>query len=210
MSEAAARAPAWVPPAVDGPLVGRSRRLGDLDALEREAWDRGFAAGREAGLAAAREEQQARLGELDRRLQHWAQILELLALPLRELDEQVERQLAALAGAIARQVVRREIRTQPDQIVAVIRETVALLPMATRDVRVHLHPDDAALVRERLREPGAEAAWSVVEDPVLGRGGCRVTTENSTIDARVEQRLGAAIAAVLGDDRGRGDSGVEA
>jgi len=36
---------------------------------------------------------------------------------------------------------------------------------------------------------------------VLSRGGCRVTTENSTIDARVEQRLGSAIAAVLGDDR---------
>ncbi|MFO1401158.1 MAG: flagellar assembly protein FliH [Steroidobacteraceae bacterium] len=207
MSEAAVRVAAWVPPAVDGPLVGRSRRLGDLDALEREAWDTGFAAGREAGLAAARQEQQARLAELDQRLRNWAQILELLAQPLRELDEQVEHQLAALAGAIARQVVRREIRTQPDQIVAVIRETVALLPMATRDVRVHLHPDDAALVRERLREPGADAAWAIVEDPVLGRGGCRVTSENSTIDARVEQRLGAAIAAVLGDDRGRGDGG---
>jgi flagellar assembly protein FliH len=205
MSEAALRAPAWVLPAVDGPLVGRSRRLGDLDALEREAWDTGFAAGREAGLAAVRQEQQAQLAELDQRLRRWAQILELLAQPLHELDAQVEQQLAALAAAIARQVVRREIRMQPDQIVAVIRETVALLPLATRDVRVHLHPDDAALVRECLREPGAAAAWSIVEDPVLGRGGCRVTTENSTIDARVEQRLGAAIAALLGDDRGRGD-----
>jgi hypothetical protein len=28
-----------------------------------------------------------------------------------------------------------------------------------------------------------------------------VTSENSTIDAQVEQRLGAAIAAVLGDER---------
>ncbi len=205
MSESAARAQAWSPPAVDGPLIGRSRRLGELDAIEREAWEAGFASGREAGLAAVRQEQQAQLAELDRRLRNWAQIIDLLAQPLRELDEQVERQLAELAGAIASQVVRREIRAQPDQIVAVIRATVALLPLATRDVRVHLHPDDAALVRERLREPGAEAAWSIVEDPVLSRGGCRVTTENSTIDARIEQRLGAAIAAVLGDERARGD-----
>lgn len=205
MSEAAVRAEAWVPPQVDGPLIGRRRAAGDLDALEREAWENGYAAGREAGLEAVRREQQAQLDELDQRLRRWAQILELLAQPLRELDEQVEGQLAQLAGAIARQVVRREIRTQPDQIVAVIRETVALLPVATRDVRVHLHPDDATLVRERLREPGAEGAWRIVEDPVLARGGCRVTTENSTIDARVEQRLGAAIAAVLGDERARGD-----
>ena len=41
----------------------------------------------------------------------------------------------------------------------------------------------------------------IAEDPILPRGGCRVTSENSTIDAQVEQRLGAAIAAVLGDER---------
>jgi flagellar assembly protein FliH len=154
-----------------------------------------------------RKEQQAQLTELERRVQRLGTILEFMAHPLRELDAEVERQLVLLAGAIARQVVRREIRLEPGQIVAVIRETVALLPATTRDVRVHLHPDDAALVRERLREPGADAAWTIAEDPVLSRGGCRVTSENSTIDARIEQRLGAAIAAVLGDDRVRPDAG---
>jgi len=207
MSEVAARAQAWVPPEVSGPVMGRGRRVDDLDAIGREAWEAGFAAGREAGAAAALKEQQARLAELERRVQRLGTILDFMARPLQELDAQVERQLGLLAGAIARQVVRREIRMEPGQIVAVIRETVALLPAATRDVRVHLHPDDAALVRERLREPGADAAWSIVEDPVLSRGGCRVTTENSTIDARVEQRLGSAIAAVLGDDRVRPQDG---
>jgi flagellar assembly protein FliH len=207
MSEGQVRPQAWTPPEVSGPVIGRSRRIGDLDAIEREAWDAGFEAGRQAGLAATRQEQQAALAELEQRVRRFASILDLLARPLQQLDEDVERQLALLAGAIARQVVRREIRAQPDQIVAVIRETVALLPLATRDVRVHLHPDDATLVRARLREPGADAAWTIVEDPVLSRGGCRVATENSTIDARTEQRLGAAIAAVLGDDRARSDAG---
>jgi len=40
-----------------------------------------------------------------------------------------------------------------------------------------------------------------VEDPVITRGGCRISSENSSIDAQVETRLGAAIAAVLGDER---------
>jgi len=207
MSEAAVRAQAWVPPEVTGPVMGRGRRVDDLSAIEREAWEAGFGAGREAGAAAAHREQQAQLAELERRVQRLGTILGFMARPLQQLDAEVERQLGLLAGAIARQVVRRELRMEPGQIVAVIRETVALLPAATRDVRVHLHPDDAALVRERLREPGAEAAWSIVEDPVLSRGGCRVTTENSTIDARVEQRLGSAIAAVLGDDRARPQDG---
>jgi flagellar assembly protein FliH len=36
---------------------------------------------------------------------------------------------------------------------------------------------------------------------LISRGGCRVSSENSTIDATLEQRLGAAIAAALGDSR---------
>jgi flagellar assembly protein FliH len=106
-----------------------------------------------------------------------------------------------LAGAIARALIRRELKTQPGQIVAVIRETVALLPASAREVRVHLHPEDAALVRESLAETTMDRAWAIAEDPVLSRGGCRVTSDNSTIDARVEARLGAAIAAALGDER---------
>jgi len=128
-------------------------------------------------------------------------ILEVLARPLAEMDECVHQQLATLAGAIARQLVRRELRAQPEQIIAVIRETLALLPANSREVRIVLHPDDAALVHARLAEPNAERAWTLIEDPVVGRGGCRINSENSFIDAQVEARLGAAIAAALGDER---------
>jgi flagellar assembly protein FliH len=201
MSESAtASILAWIVPQVEGPVVGQ-RRIADLNLLEREAWEQGFAAGRAAGRAQALTEQEALTQELRVRVQRLEAILNLQARPLAELDETVLRQLASLAGAIARQLVRRELRTQPEQIIAVIRETVALLPAAARDVRIHLHPEDAALVRERLVEPAAERAWTLVEDPVITRGGCRISSENSSIDAQVETRLGAAIAAVLGDER---------
>jgi flagellar assembly protein FliH len=90
---------------------------------------------------------------------------------------------------------------QPDDVIGVIRDTVSLLPVMAREVRVNLNPEDAKLVRSRLAEVASERAWSITEDPILPRGGCRVTSENSSIDAQVEQRLGAAIAAVLGDER---------
>jgi flagellar assembly protein FliH len=201
MSEsAAASILAWTVPQVEGPVVGQ-RRIADLNLLEREAWEQGFAAGRAAGRTQALAEQEALTQELRARVQRLEGLLNLQARPLAELDEIVVRQLATLAGAIARQLVRRELRTQPEQIIAVIRETVALLPGAARDVRIHLHPEDAALVRERLAEPAAERAWTLVEDPVIARGGCRISSENSSIDAQVETRLGAAIAAALGDER---------
>jgi len=192
---------AWQLPPLEGPMLARNRRRTELDALEREAWDRGLAEGREVGIKAVRQEEQAGLAEIERRARQLASILDFMVKPLADLDDQVQRQLALLAGAIARQVVRRELKTNPDQIIAAIRETVSLLPMTARDVRVHLHPEDAKLVRSRLAEAANERMWTITEDPILSQGGCRVTSENSTIDAQVEQRIGAAIAAVLGDER---------
>jgi flagellar assembly protein FliH len=201
---------AWQLPPLEGPMLARHRRRDELDALEREAWDRGFAQGREAGTAAARLEEQAGLAEIERRGRQLVSILDFMAKPLADLDEQVQRQLAQLAGAIARQVVRRELKTNSEQIITAIRETVSLLPMTARDVRVHLHPEDAKLVRSRLAEAANERVWTITEDPILSPGGCRVTSENSTIDAQVEQRIGAAIAAVLGEERTTRERGPSA
>ena len=61
---------------------------------------------------------------------------------------------------------------------------------------------DAALLRERMRVgEGEESRWQIVEDPMLTRGGCRVSTDVSLVDASVEQRLAAVVARVLGEER---------
>ena len=78
---------------------------------------------------------------------------------------------------------------------------MALLPASARDVRVHLHPDDAALVRERLAQPAADRAWTIIEDPVLARGGCRVITEYSHHRCAASSRVARRDRAVLGDER---------
>ena len=111
------------------------------------------------------------------------------------------RRLSMLAIALARGLVRRELRTDPTQIIGIVRETVSLLPASARGVRVVLHPEDASLVRQRLPVNGPDQAWSISDDPVLARGDCRVFTEFAQIDARVESRLNEAIATLLGEER---------
>jgi len=207
MSDAGAGAVRWVPPEVSGPVANRRREFdaAELDAADRRAWQVGYDEGLAQGRAAADEEQAARLRALDQQVARLDAILVALVRPLAELDMSVERELAELACAIARQVVRRELRTEPAHVIGAIREAVALLPAAARDVRVLLHPEDAALVRERLVDSGAGRVWAITEDPMMGRGGCRVVAENSTIDARLETRVGAVIAHVLGDERAAGE-----
>lgn len=194
----------WELPAVVGRVAGQRPRpvtAEELDDIARAAWDEGHAKGHADGLAAAAAETQRRQAMLDARIARVGDILAVLARPLAELDAQVEAQLAQLALTVAGHLVRRELRTDPAQVIGILRHAVSLLPAAAREVRVHLHPDDAALVNETLATPASERAWSVVEDPVMARGGCRVSAGSSQIDARLESRLKAAIVEVLGEER---------
>ncbi len=157
----------------------------------------GHQQGLEQGLAEGQAAIRERVAQLD-------SLIAGLAQPYAKMDEQVEQELVALAMAVARHLVRCEVKTDPGQIVAAVRQAVSSLPSASRDVRVYLHPEDAALVREAfsLNEgDDGERRWRIVEEPVLSRGGCKVETENSRIDATVEARLAAIIAQALGGER---------
>jgi flagellar assembly protein FliH len=165
--------------------------LADLQAeAHKEAFEQGLAEGREAGRAEIR-------AQVDR----LAGMFYDLARPFEELDAEVERELLTLAMALARQIVRRELKTDPTQIIGIIREAIAVLPVAAREVRVHLHPEDAAVVREHLAPTESERAWAIVEDPVMARGGCQITSATSRIDARLESRVGAILSELLGNER---------
>jgi flagellar assembly protein FliH len=194
----------WDLPSVSGRSI-QARRPGktvsEIEDVERRAYEEAFAKGREAGLAAAKLESDKQLKALKAQVERMEAAIGHLAQPLAQVDAEVEQQLLTLALTIARQLVRRELKADPAQVIAIVRETVALLPAAARDVRVHLHPEDAAVVRERLAAPTADRAWTIVEDPVMTRGGCKVTTDTAVIDARVETRLNEVIAAMLGEER---------
>jgi len=204
---AAAAAQVYSLPSVEGPIVGRKVTEAEKAAAERTS----FAKGYEDGRAAARREIDAQLAKLQARLAQLDSIMGSLARPFEALDAEVEQQLTLLALTVGKQMVRRELKTDPGQVIGVIRESVGRLPAAARDVRVHLHPEDAAVVRELLATPANERAWNIVEDPALTRGGCIVRTENSQIDARLDARLNAIVAAAFGDERapGRADAQQE-
>jgi flagellar assembly protein FliH len=193
----------WSAPAIGAAGAPRSaRRPQDFHGGERRIWQEAEAAGRAAGLEAARMDIETRVRKLDEATRSLEAALQALSRPLAQLDDTVHAQIAVLATALARALLRRELRTEPTQIIGIVRDTVALLPASARGVRVALHPDDAALVREKLSVAGPEQAWSIVDDPVLSRGDCRVQTDFAQIDARIETRLNEALALLLGDDRG--------
>lgn len=165
-----------------------------LEQVRQQAYQEGFAQGSHDGMAAARDQIEA----LQEQLRY---TLSLFEQPLQQYDEILEQELVQLAVSVAKQIVRRELKTDPGQVIAVVREAVSALAASAQNTKVHLHPEDAEIVRKVLLSGDDEQAWSLVEDPVLQRGGCRVTTDTSDVDATLEGRVAAIAAKLLGGER---------
>lgn len=200
----------WQPPSVSGEVLhgdgGRQRldaRSSDSQSLRQAAKDEGFRAGRELGFAAGHAEGQAQYEDRNRRL---AALIASLADPLQQIDETIIQTLGELVILVARQLVRREIKTAPGEVVAVVRQALAALPVGGKQPRIRLHPDDLELVRHALGIEDDNRTWRLQPDPLLSRGGCTVETDNSFVDATVETRVSAIAFQMLGGER-EGDHG---
>lgn len=190
----------WQPPTMDGAVPGAQSQQANLltaaqiEQVQQQAYDEAYAIGLKEGRAAGLEQAKSKA-------QQFEKLLHALSKPFEDLDDQVEQELVALSISLVRQLVRRELRADPGQVIAVVREAMGLLPVASRNIRVHLHPEDAALVREALSVSDEERSWAIVEDPVLSRGGCKVSTDYSQVDASMETRLTQFFAQVFGGQR---------
>jgi len=190
-SKSAAR---WDVPAIDGAGGQGYMTAGRLEAIQKDAYDEAWEKGHADGMAEGELAVKARVDRLNK-------LLNALVRPFDELDEQIEKQLVDLAMTVVQQLFRREIRQNPSHVIGVVREAIQVLPLASRNMQVHLHPDDAAIVRESLAPTEGEPAWVIVEDSLASKGGCRVTTDNSQVDAGAESRLNALIQSIAGDER---------
>lgn len=162
--------------------------VAEIEAIERQAREEGFNAGLAEGRAMAKRELTAQVARIEA-------LIEAMQRPFAELDHEVAADLAALATVIAERVLGYEIATRPETIVEVVRQAVDALPAATRHLKIHLHPADAAVVREHRSTLDHEG--TVVDDPALDRGDVRLESEHSRLDARVRTRLAAVVDSVL-------------
>ena len=199
----------WQPPSVQKPTAKdiaeqEKQRLitaESIEALQKQAFEEGYSEGFKKGM----QDGEAAIRERIQRLENIANFLQQ---PLAELDESVTEQLTQLSITIARMLIRRELKTDPGQVVAVVRETIAALPVGMQNIRVLLNPEDAALLRETMKLADSEQSWTIVEEPLLSKGGCKVMTDFSEVDASVEARLTGIIARIFGGER-HSDRGPE-
>lgn len=104
----------------------------------------------------------------------------------------LEDNLAALAIAIARQLIGREVRTSPDIVADLVRRAVTEFPI-DQQLRIRINPLDlstlaAAPDGDTVRiAPGRDIAW--VPDARIYPGGCVIEGRERIIDGRVDTAL---------------------
>jgi flagellar assembly protein FliH len=162
----------------------------ELERLRERAHEEGYAAGYVQGESHARAQAEAIHGLLVAAQQE-----------MHGCEARIADALLELALAIARHVMRVNLRLRPELVLPVVQEALRALPGFSQGIELVLHPEDAALVREQLAERIAQGGWKVLEDSGMERGGCRLDTPVGAVDATIEMRWQRVVAATGGDER---------
>lgn len=174
---------------------------GDEVAIEREAYEKGFASGRKAGFELGRREAEVLFGRL-------GGIVSDLSAFRAELYGRCEREITALVLAIAGKVIKREIADDDETVVRAVRAAVAAAASGGGMV-IKVNPRDFDVVREYADEiiTGRDGAGqapsgevSIAADESISRGGCVVETALGEVDATIEGLL-AEMEERLNDER---------
>ncbi len=188
----------WQPETLDpGAAQAHPVRLPTAEALEelhcqahQEGYDAGYREGREAGYREGRI-------QADEEVQRLRAILNALDQAGQQLGQATSEDMLDLALEVARQMLRQALKVKPELLCAVVRDAMDSLPQHAAHPHLHLHPEDAALVRAHMQPEIAHGGWRIIEDAGVARGGCRIETAVAEVDATLASRW-QRIAAALG------------
>jgi flagellar assembly protein FliH len=163
----------------------------DLARTREQAYREGLEAGRreaQAALEAERADLKTLIGGVNE-LMH-------------EFEQTLAGDVLSMALELAKQIVRTSLRVKPDLVSAVVREAISSLPGLSEQTVLLLNPADASMVRKALEDDPALATlpWKIVEDVHIERGGCRLETPTTEVDATLETRWRRVVASLGRDD----------
>jgi len=161
----------------------------ELASLREAARAEGYA----EGVAAGRVEGEQACGRMK-------QLVESFGNTLDNLDFRLADMVLGLALDVAHQVVAGELAARPERILDVVNLALQQMAETSREARLLLNPEDAALVRPHLEQVLDKNRLRIVEDVRIMRGGCLIETSQGDLDATLPARW-RQVVQVLGSNR---------
>ncbi|NHZ40044.1 MULTISPECIES: flagellar assembly protein FliH [Massilia] len=172
----------------------QGQREGFENGQERGSAE-GYASGLAQGLAAGRQQAMAQVQE---RFEQLAGPLDGMFTQLNQMVEEFRsaqrKEVVDLVGKVARQVIRAELALQPVQLLALVDEALAAMPPTRDRIEVCLNPEELKRITEL--DPVRAAKWTLLPDPALEAGECRVRAGDNEVDAGCQGRLANCMAQV--------------
>ncbi|MGD0435055.1 MAG: FliH/SctL family protein [Bryobacteraceae bacterium] len=175
--------PAAAYPALSGSApVGRTpEQTGAAGLGPRAAHQQGF----QEGQAAARKELAGQLEAMNTRV---ARSIEELSGLRQRFRHEAEEDVVALALAIARRILHRELTVAPEALLGLVK--AALEKIEVREVHsARVSRQDAPMVQQFLEKMGLPRRVEVIADPGLERGAVILDSARGMLDASVETQL---------------------
>lgn len=157
----------------------------DVERLHQEAWREGYDLGLEEGRKAGFEAGRMAADEHSRRLKSLAEALE--GSRLRQ-DEELAREILALALTVAQQVVRRAFSVKPDLILDGIKEALLSLPALNGHHKIVTHPYHVDMVKDWLAHEHGHLSWKVSAETQMEPGSFRFESSYSELDGSLRTR----------------------
>lgn len=159
----------------------------EAEAIKLQAQKEGYNEGFAQGLSAGKQESQKLYSEAEKMLaavRQWRK-QQLAAL---------EPQLVELAVTIAKKFVAAERLENFEILEKMVKQALQQL-QEVGEIVVHVHPDDMKHCREALpkwqAEVGEYSSITLLPDPTLERGDCRVESSSRVISCQLEERFAA-------------------
>lgn len=178
-------APAASGAAPAAPAPAQTVEAPDCEARVAEAYRRGRADGEGAATRLAEERAGALAAPV---LANFGAMVQELAGARRQARQEAEESMVQLALAIARRILHREIATDPEAILGLVR--TGLDRVNARELhRLRLSAGDAAMVEQNRGEMGIPPAVEVAADRTLPPGSAVFETARGEMDVSVQTQL---------------------
>lgn len=155
--------------------------LPDLDQLREEA----FA----AGVAEGRNQAEADFGAAARSLVQAGEMLNTIRETILQNSKQ---EMVELVIALAEKIIRHSVTEQDQTIVATVEEAI-LGAVKSSEFYIYLNPEDVSIIESRAPELIATVNGLehliVKKDPTVERGGCKIESDNCTVDATIASQF---------------------
>jgi flagellar assembly protein FliH len=139
---------------------------------------------------------------------HFLQLFQSAQDQVQQAEQAMARGVLELACELARQVLRRELSSNPNALQPVLREALGMLAVDSKMAAVRLHPVDLDVLAEDLVREFPNLQLTLVPDASIRSGGCLVEAAGTVVDGTLQRRWHKAVASLGLDSSWEGELDV--